>query len=443
MQKAGNWDVWKGRVIWYLNPSPSLTELATGPFLNNVYFDRHVIWQAGLTRRDVRKQLLISNKKEGTKRYYTRRRAILTQLTSTSAEVLANWQVSERSHPWGAITERRRSWRVVRAAGVATSAGAARHGAVPASRQPCSLRFPRGETWTGKGGGAHLSLERSAGPGPVACLPSQEKLSALCPGAGAKLSLRDARCAQSKGAGSTARRGRSSRGAKVGRRAEKRRELPAPPLAVRAVHPCCACRLPRSGRQTPSKSMRSSACTFLPKTLAPGVQDQLGTRCTEASETKTQSPLSWSPSVLYLGILLPSPFPQGTTSWQGREAVPGLPLPCCAPGFSGKGWHIPESTSAAVTGPSSQSLTSSAGLQSLHHSMLGRGKTGAEWELVPTLAELHFNPSCVASGAGWWRWDMGLKIITFAITALVRGLCCSALAKADVAEEAHHMLLPD
>lgn len=37
--------------------------------------------------------------------------------------------------------------------------------------------------WTGKGGGDHLPLERSSGPRLVAWLPSQEELSAVCPGA--------------------------------------------------------------------------------------------------------------------------------------------------------------------------------------------------------------------------------------------------------------------
>lgn len=116
-----------GRVIWYTNPSPSLRELATGPFLNNMYFDRHVIWQAGLTRRVVRKQLLISKKKEGTKRYYIQHKVIPTQLASANAEVLANWQVSENSCPKGLITEHQCFWWVVHPTRVTTKAHTAQH----------------------------------------------------------------------------------------------------------------------------------------------------------------------------------------------------------------------------------------------------------------------------------------------------------------------------
>ena len=173
--------------------------------------------------------------------------------------------------------------------------------------------------WTGKGGGDHLSFERSAGPRLVACLPSQEKPSAVCPGAEVKFCLQDATCAKSKGAGTATCWGKGSQGAKLVLRVEKCRELPAPPLVLRDVYPCCVC--PHgSQRETNSFEIHcakwSSTCVFPPKTLAPGVQDRLGTRCAKASKTKTRSLLSWSLSEPYLGILLLSPFPQGTASWQ-------------------------------------------------------------------------------------------------------------------------------
>lgn len=66
---------------------------------------------------------------------------ILTQLASANAEVLANWQLSGSSRPWGIVTGRGRSWCVMHPAGAATKANAAQHSPASVSWQPCSAWF--------------------------------------------------------------------------------------------------------------------------------------------------------------------------------------------------------------------------------------------------------------------------------------------------------------
>lgn len=123
-------------------------------------------------------------------------------------------------------------------------------------------------------------------------------------------------------------------------RAEKHRELTTPAVFMCGVCPCFTC--PRgSQRETNSFKIRcakqSSTCTFLSKTLVPGVQDQLGTSCAKASKTKPWSLLSWSPSEPYLGIHLLSPFPQGRASWQDQRGSTRVPFSCCTPASFKKG----------------------------------------------------------------------------------------------------------
>lgn len=134
------------------------------------------------------------------------------------------------------------------------------------------------------------------------------------------------------------------------RSAEK---LPAPPLIMLDVYPCWACPHGSQRETNPFNiccAKQSSTCMFLPKTPAPGVCNQLGACCAKTSKTKTRSPLSWSPTELCLGILLLSPFPQGRAPGKASRVVPGVPLHCCTAGSSEKGWQIPESLGAALTG---------------------------------------------------------------------------------------------
>lgn len=188
-------------------------------------------------------------------------------------------------------------------------------------------------------------------------IPTQREREAdfvlVCPGAEAKFSLKmlpmgKARVQALQPAGKGAAKGQNS--CRGYRSAE---QLPAPPLIMLDVYPCWAC--PHgSQRETNTFNIccakRSSTCMFLPKAPAPGVRDQLGACCAKTSKTKIRSLLSWSPTELCLGILLLSPFPQGRAPGKASRVVSGVPLHCCTAGSSEKGWQIPESLGAALTG---------------------------------------------------------------------------------------------
>lgn len=117
------------------------------------------------------------------------------------------------------------------------------------------------------------------------------------------------------------------------------------------------------GRQTHSKSTvpsRAALAYFSLKLWLLGCRTSLALAVSKQARQKPGVCSAGPRQSHILASFFCHPFPKAQHHSQAREAVSGVPLPCCTPGSSNEGWHIPECISAALRGLNSQFLKSFA-----------------------------------------------------------------------------------
>lgn len=153
------------------------------------------------------------------------------------------------------------------------------------------------------------------------------------------------------------------------------------------THAACV-HMPHRGRQTHSKSAVPGGVVLVHFSLKLWLLECRTSLALTVPKQTRQKPRVCSAGPHQSSILVSffcHPFPkvQYHTRPEKRQYLGHrFPTPLQAPPKRG---DTSQSISAALTSLNSQFLKSFAGLQSVHHTLLCTGKTGAEWELVPTL----------------------------------------------------------
>lgn len=134
-----------------------------------------------------------------------------------------------------------------------------------------------------------------------------------------------------------------------GREAQSSQLLHSP--CVTCTHPAC---VHMGQRETnPFKILctkQSSTCALSLKPWLLGCRTSLALTVPRQARQKPEVCSAGCHQSCILASFFCYPFPKAQHHSKTREAVPGAPLPCCTPGSSKKGWHIPESISASLTG---------------------------------------------------------------------------------------------